>query len=63
MKTTNELRRRWAAKALAMAADLPDSADRDTLLQIAWEHLQAIRGEEGRARPAGNFRVCPYGIW
>ena len=42
MRTTNERRRRWAANALALAEGLPDLADRDTLLEIAKEHLQAI---------------------
>jgi hypothetical protein len=63
MKTTIKQRRQWAANALVWAAELPDSADRDTLLQIAREHLQAIDGEEGRPHPAENLRVFPSGIW
>jgi hypothetical protein len=46
IKTTNEQRRQSAANAHALADSLPDSADRDTLLQIAKEHLRAIERQE-----------------
>ena len=48
METTNEQRRRLAANALAMAEDLPDSAERNTLLQIARHHLLAIVRQESQ---------------
>ena len=48
MKTTHEQRHQWAANALALAAELPDSAERDTLREIAKEHLRAIDLKERR---------------
>ena len=63
MKTTNEQRRQWAANALAQAEGLPDSADRNALLQIAREHLQAIVRQESRIKPTERSAVAPTGIW
>ena len=63
MRTINERRRRWAANALALAEGLPDSADRDTLLEIAKEHLQAIVLAECRKPPTRKSAVSPSGIW
>ena len=62
MKTANERRRQWAANALACAAELPASADRDMLLQIAKEHLQAIERRESHKPPNGNSAAAKTGI-
>jgi hypothetical protein len=62
-KATNEQLRQWAADALAMAANLPDSVDRDLLLQSARQHLQAIAWQESRKQPTEKFAVAPTGIW
>lgn len=59
MKTTNEQRRQWAENALALAEGLPDSANRDTLLQIAKEHLRAIARKENRKALTGKSAVEP----
>ena len=63
MKATNAQRLRWATNALAMAARLPDSADRDTLLQIANDHLRAIERKERRKPTTEKFAAAPTGIW
>jgi hypothetical protein len=63
MKATNEQRRQWAANAIAQAAGLPDSADRDTLLQIAKKHLQAIEQQGCRKPSTVEFAVTPSGTW
>jgi hypothetical protein len=64
MKATKAQRLVWIANAIVRAADLPpESADRDTLLQIAREHLRAIAREKSRVRRAEYSRVSPAGIW
>ena len=40
-----------------------NSADRDTLLEIAKEHLQAIVLAECRKPPTRKSAVSPSGIW
>ena len=63
MTSTNAQRRRWVANALARAAELPDCADRDVLLQIARDHLLAI-AQEGCPTPVSErLTVSPSGIW
>lgn len=59
----SEQRRRWAANALAMAAELPDSTDRDKLLLLARQHLLAIVQEASRAPVTEHYVVMPSGIW
>jgi hypothetical protein len=63
MKNTNEQRQRWVANALARAAALPNSAERDLLFQIAREHLLAIVQEYSHKPVTERLTVLPSGLW